>query len=84
MNNEMVDRKWNDLFLKHFGVGDRFFMDVPMSLVCGRYEFDVLKFDDWCHTEHGYKEKKHGSCSDFIKFKWGKDVALYIEQLLAK
>ena len=82
MHNEMVNKERNDLFLKHFGQGDRFFMDPLMSTMCGRYEFDVLKFDDWCHKIHGYKEEKHGSCVDFITLTWGKDVALYIQQLL--
>ena len=82
MNNNLVDTRRNDIFLKHFGVSDKYFMDVALSALLGKYEFDVLKFDAWCHREQGYKEEIHGSCRDFIAFKWGEDVANYIGSLL--
>ena len=42
----------------------------------------IIKFDDWCKKKHGYTEKQHGSCYDFIALKWGVDAANYIEDLL--
>ena len=59
--NELVNSKRNELFQTYFGVSEKFFQDMEISALLGRYEFDVIKFDDWCHTEHGYDEDTHGS-----------------------
>ena len=80
-NNDLVNVKRNELFKEYFGVGDRFFMDELTSSILSRYEFDVIKFDQWCQDKHGYDEE-NGSCSDFVAEKWGEDCRKFIESLL--
>ena len=76
------DPKRNSLFRHFFDVGEKQFMDELVSMAINNYSFDVIKFDEWCHTHHGYKEKTHGSCLDFVKYKWGEDAANFLLSLL--
>lgn len=68
-------------FRRHFGVND-LFMDFFVSKITGKYSFDVIKFDEWLHSMHGYRENVHGSCKDFVLLRFGSNALKFVEGLL--
>ena len=68
-------------FQKYFGINDHF-IDFFISKLTGKYSFDIIKFDKWLHSAHGYIEEKHGSCKDFVLLKFGKETLGFINNLL--
>ena len=71
----------NEEFMKYFGVHD-LFRDLPIIAITRKYSFDVVKFDKWLHSVHGYNEYKHGSMRDFIQSEFGEEACRFIENLL--
>jgi hypothetical protein len=67
-------------FMNHFGTKDIFRLDI-LSAQTKQYQFDIIKFDDWLHDFHNYKEEKHGSIKDFIFLKFEKEAMTFIESL---
>lgn len=68
-------------FEKRFGVRNSF-KDFPLMVLTGRYQFDLLAFDDYLHKQHGYDEAKHGSCRDFVAVKFGDEAVEFLERLI--
>jgi len=68
-------------FKYHFQVGD-IFQDRLISAISGKYSLDIVKFNDFLHNRHGYKEKEHGSMMDFIEMKFGIEALNFIKGLL--
>jgi hypothetical protein len=58
------------------------FVQAQESAMRGRYVFDLFRFDDWLHKEHGYVEETHGSMADFVTSKWGEEATTFIRSLL--
>jgi len=69
-------------FRKVFGVPlERF--TGSLTVLLGKFDFDVIRFDDWCKT-HGYLEDNKTSCADFVRHKWGKGAEALILQILGQ
>lgn len=71
----------DEKFMEYFGVHD-LFRDLPMMAMTQKCSFNVVKFDKWLHSVHGYNEYKHGSMRDFIQSKFGEEACRFIENLL--
>lgn len=69
-------------FYSSFGRHIEYFRDNLMSLVSGRFVFNVTTFDDYCHDHLGYVEEEHGSLQDFMLTKCSKELVEYIRGLL--
>lgn len=69
-----VSKEFHYEFAEKFKVDLFDFKDYYMS-VFGRWIFDLCDFDDWLHTECGYREKLHGSMNDFLIKKFGAGFA---------
>lgn len=53
-----------------------------LTPLLGKFDFDVVKFDDWCKTV-GYVEDNKTSCADFVKAKWGKAAQNLILKIIS-
>jgi hypothetical protein len=58
------------------------FEDKELGKSTGKYEFDVIAFDDYLHEVFGYREMMHGSIQQFVKDKWGKDSCNFAYDLI--
>ena len=68
-------------FPKYFKVRNTF-LDEKFSILTGKYQLDIIAFDDWLITEHNYDIEKHGSAADFVEKTFGKGALTFIESLL--
>ncbi len=68
-------------FPKYFNVRDTF-LDEISSVLSGKYQLDIIAFDDWLIKEHNYDIDVHGSAKDFVTDKFGKGACAFIESLL--
>lgn len=84
ISNQIEDagRKFN----RYFGMSGRqfrAFMDPTLTMITGKFEIDIIKFDDWLHQQ-GYEEEDHGSARDYIESEYGKEALEFIEVLLRR
>ena len=70
----------SNLFQKTFGISLHKFRNSSLVL-CGVWDFDIIKFDDYLHTK-GYSEEKDGSMSEYINTTYGDIAKRLIEELL--
>lgn len=70
-------------FPKYFKVKNTF-LDEMHSALTGRYQLDIIAFDDWLIKEHRYDIEVHGSAMDFVTKTFGKDACAFIESLLGR
>mgnify|MGYP001573201266 CR=1 FL=1 len=79
----MKRSKHSKAFRRIFGVSlERFTGSLALlASLSGRFDFDVIKFDDWCKTM-GYIEDNETSCADFIMSKWGKDAEDLVQKII--
>lgn len=59
----------------------RAFMDPLLTAAIGRFDLDIIKLDDWLHTQ-GYKEETHGSMQDYITLTYGTNASAFISRLI--
>ena len=67
------------------------FMDTILSLMTKKYEFDVIKWDDWMDAENEkynadtatYDGKPEQSCHMVTETIFGKDIANIVKKLMA-
>ena len=57
-------------------------IDEEMSLLNKKYVMDINKLDNHLKEKFGYNEEQHGNLSEFISWKFGKQVLKKIEKLL--
>lgn len=48
----------------------------------GRFDFDIVRFDDWCKRTYGYTEAAHGSLKSFLRSKFGLEAARLVEKII--
>jgi hypothetical protein len=58
------------------------FIDIPLSIACGKPMLEVCKFDDWLHCKFGEYEKEGMSMKDVLVKNYGAVVAWEIERLV--
>lgn len=76
-------KKVNQKFQFYFKIDAQRFMDGITTVITGRFNLNIIAFDDWLHRQ-GYTEEKDGSMRDYIKATYGESAASYIEGLLKK
>ena len=57
------------------------FKEPAMMMATGKFFFNLIMFDEYCHKRLGYSEKKHGSLKSFIKKEHGQAGVDLIERL---
>jgi hypothetical protein len=68
-------------FERRFGIRNSF-KDTLLMAATGRYQFDLIAFDEYLHEQHGYREDEHGSCKDFVKARFGDEAVEFLERLI--
>lgn len=69
-------------FRKYFGVSFQKFYDGILSIVCKHLMIDILKFDDWLHSQFGNYEDEGKSMRDIIHEKYGDNAVELIKNLI--
>lgn len=80
MKNPIIATEIWGGFKKHLDL-ERIFIHENLTNVSGKYQFDIIEFEEWLITQ-GYQADKEGSIADFIDNKYGKEAKLFIESLL--
>jgi len=73
--------KVDQLFNQYFNVSFRMFYDGLISVMSKRLVIDILKFDNWLHSQFGNYEDNKTSMKDIIISKFGKEACELIESL---
>ena len=58
------------------------FYDPFLSCLMGKFQIDIIKFDDFLHRKYGDYEKENLSMRDIIKREFGDAGLNLIEQLI--
>ena len=78
----MTRSLFSEDFHRVFGVALEQFSDTLMMSISGRFEMDIIQFDQWC-VEIGYVPNNLTSCRDFVVQKWGIEAAELIDRILS-
>ena len=76
-----ICREWNGVFKDSIpSLND--FLDKRMSILYGKPQIDLLKFDDFLRQKYKYDNDKEISLSDFIKEKFGSKAVCIVKKLI--
>lgn len=75
---DIVERK----FQNYFGVSFKPFYDGVVSVFFKCLILDILKFDDWLHSQFGQYEDTGKSMRDIVLEKYGEDAFRLIKSLI--
>ena len=76
-----VCKEWNSIF-KNTIPGLNEFLDKRISVLCGKPQIDLLKFDDFLRKKYKYDEGREISLSNFIKEKFGYEAVCIVKKLI--
>lgn len=76
-----ICKEWNRTF-KGSIPGLNEFLDKRISILCGKLQIDLLKFDDFLRKKYKYDEDREISLSDFIKEKFGNEAVCIVKKLI--
>jgi hypothetical protein len=54
----------------------------PTALIQKKGVLDIIKFDDWLHTQHGQYEDKGMSMKECIRKEYGENAVSFVEKCL--
>lgn len=79
---EKLDKKNVKLFYKKMEMPLEKFCDIFSTIQRKSFTIDLIKFDDFLHEEHEYKEENHGSISDFLIEFYGQEFCDFVESII--
>lgn len=74
-------KEWNRTF-KGSIPGLNEFLDKRISVLYGKPQIDILKFDDFLRKKYKYDEVREISLSNFIKEKFGNKAVSLVKKLI--
>lgn len=74
-------KEWNSIFGNTIPSLSEF-LDKRISILCGKPQIDLLKFDDFLRQKYKYDEKREISLSNFIKEKFGDEAVCLVKKLI--
>ena len=81
MEIKEICKEWNSIF-KNTIPGLNEFLDKRISVLCGKPQIDLLKFDDFLRQKYKYDEGHEISLSNFIKEKFGNEAVCIVKKLI--
>lgn len=81
MNIVGTCKEWKRVF-KDSLPGLNEFLDKRISVLCGKPQIDLLKFDDFLRKKYKYDEDRETSLSNFIKEKFGDEAVCIVKKLI--
>ena len=73
--------EWNRIFEDSIPCLNEF-LDKRMSILFGKPQIDLLKFDDFLRQKYKYDEDREISLSNFIKEKCGDEAVCIVKKLI--
>ena len=81
MDIREICTEWDGIF-KDSIPGLNEFLDKRISILCGKPQIDLLKFDDFLRQKYKYDEGHEISLSNFIREKFGNEAVCIVKKLI--
>ena len=81
MEIKEIYKEWNSIF-KNTIPSLNEFLDKRISVLCGKPQIDLLKFDDFLRQKYKYDEGREISLSNFIREKFGNEAVCFVKKLI--